>query len=139
MSPVVALALLALVAPPAVHGLRAAHKSVHYSLSVSAAGVPHDARFVLPEVRDALDWLRDDPRPGGVLAPVYLGTAVPGETGRRAWVGSAYWSGTPRTFFLRGGATRSLFTTPTPPDVARGVVRVAGARFLLLDCATGRP
>ena len=135
-TPVVALALLALVAPPAVHALRAAHKSVHYSLRVTAAGVSPDARFVLPEVRDALDWLRDDPRPGGVLAPVYLGTAVPGETGRRTWVGNSYWSGTPLTFFLRGGATRSLFTTAIPADAARGVVRVAGARFVLVDCAT---
>jgi hypothetical protein len=132
----VAVVLLALIAPPAVHALHEAHNSVHYSLKVSAAGVPPDARFYQPGVREAFAWLRDDPRPGSVLAPTYLGVAVPGETGRRTFVGNSYWSGSLVTYFLRDGAARSLFSGPITRDVARGVVRDSGARFVLADCPT---
>jgi hypothetical protein len=128
-----AVAIFAFVTPPVIHELREAHKSVHVSLD-PGAGAPSDARFLTPGVRDALHWLHSDPRPGGVLTRPYLGTAVPGETGRRTWVGNSYWSGGRLSYFYADRASNALFHGGLTAADARRLVRSSGARFVLADC-----
>ena len=82
----------------------------------------------------ALDRLRDDPRPGGVLAQPQLAYAVPAETGRRVWSGHPSW--TP-DFGERTQQAAALFAG-TRSD-ARAFVDRTGARFLVSGCAAPAP
>jgi hypothetical protein len=79
----------------------------------------------------ALNFLATDPRPGAVLTIPYLGTVVPGETGRNTFVGNSYWS---PSFFTRYIETAELFSGHFSPADARAFVRQSGARFVLADC-----
>jgi hypothetical protein len=120
--------LMGLVVPPVVKELSVARGGV--------GGVGGNGRFIVPGERDALAWLRHDPRPGGVVTRVYLGTIVPGATGRRTFVGNSYWSGGRLAFFFDDGATKRLFLGGLSASAARALVRKTGARFLLADCET---
>ena len=63
--------------------------------STSLADAVHVGRqpFTLePGERDALRHLDALAEPGGVLAPVYTGIAVPAYTGRETWIGAGSWT-----------------------------------------------
>jgi len=79
----------------------------------------------------AVDWLEDDPRPGGVLAPTYSGFFVPYTTGRETYVGALSWSPHYRRRHLLAEALFSGRLTGAP---ARAFVRSTHARFLFADC-----
>jgi hypothetical protein len=79
----------------------------------------------------ALRWLEDSPRPGGVLAPEYLGMAVPSWTGRRTWVGHHAW--TP-DYQRRRAEAEALFGGALAPPDARRLVAAIRPAFLLADC-----
>jgi hypothetical protein len=93
-----------------------------------AGGSP---RYLEPGEADALEFLDDTPREGGVLTRFYLGQAVPGLSGRRTYVGHPVW--TP-DFERRVERTEELFLDAYPPAEARAFVRGTGAAFVLEDC-----
>ena len=103
--PLVVLAMLALRAqlgerPIAARARarrgRAARGARHApTASTSLADAVHIGRqpFTLePGERDALRHLDELAEPGGVLAPVYTGIAVPAYTGRETWIGAGSWT-----------------------------------------------
>ncbi|HEY8625433.1 MAG TPA: hypothetical protein VIL82_05470 [Solirubrobacteraceae bacterium] len=94
---------------------------------------PGNANFITHDERAALDYLRDDPDPGGVLTQFYLGEAVPGRTGRRTLVGDCVWS--EPNCFPRSLAADALFQGALSRRAARRFVLDSGARFVLADCA----
>ena len=79
----------------------------------------------------AFDYLERLPKPGGVLAPVYSGLAVPYRTGRHTWVGQ--FSYTPN-FRRRAAQAEALFMGELDRSRAVQLVRDSGARFLYADC-----
>jgi hypothetical protein len=96
--------------------------------AVSVGRQPH---FLTDGEHDALTALSRDPRPGGVLTPVYMGLLVPAYTGRETWVGAGSW--TP-DFTARQQQAERLFAGRLNPAQAAALVRRSGARFLLSDC-----
>jgi hypothetical protein len=100
----------------------------------SLADAVHLARqpFTLdPGERAALRHLDERPEPGGVLAPVYTGIAVPAYTGRETWIGAGSWTpDQPR----RVEAAEALFAGRLDAERAAALVRRSGARFVLSDC-----
>lgn len=100
----------------------------------SLADAVHLARqpFTLePGERDALRHLDELPEPGGVLAPVYTGIAVPAYTGRETWIGAGSWTpDQPR----RVEEAEALFAGRLDAAAAEALVRRSGARFVLSDC-----
>lgn len=79
----------------------------------------------------ALSYLAQDPKPGGVLAPVRTAELIPGETGRRTYVGDNRWSS---HYVTRADASWSLLHGWMKPKEARAFVTSTGARFVLGDC-----
>ncbi len=123
----IALVAVALFTIPATADeLRIAHQL--------ASPTPDNANFITHDERAALDYLEDNPTPGGVLTRSYLGAAVPGKTGRRTLVGDCLWS-QPHCF-ARVHVAQSLFDGTLAPRAARAFVRRTGARFVLADCNT---
>lgn len=122
------LAGIALVAaatiPATVAMLRGAHAYVD--------PMPDNANFITGSERRALDYLRSDPRPGGVLARNYFGLIVPAETNRRTYIGLCLWS-EPHCL-RRMNETIALMDGGYSPAVGRAFVRSTGARFVLQDC-----
>ena len=90
------------------------------------------AHFLTTGEHDALRWLDSSDEPGGVLAPAYSGTVVPAYTGRETWIGAGSW--TP-DFKARDLLTKALFSGQLDRARAEEVVRLSGARFVLVDCA----
>src|SRR5205807_2865776 len=68
------LAVAAFTVPTTYWELRGAQQLV--------APTPGNANFITKGERDALRYLAADRTPGGVLTRFYLGSEVPGETGR---------------------------------------------------------
>lgn len=101
----------------------------------SAVSLGRQPHFLTVGERDALRALDADPRPGGVLAPVYSGIVIPAYTGRETWIGAGSW--TP-DFAARQRRTEALFAGKLGPAAAARLVRESGARFVYADCA-GRP
>jgi hypothetical protein len=97
----------------------------------AAVAVGRQPHFLTTGEHDALGALSRDPRPGGVLTPVYMGLLVPAYTGRETWVGAGSW--TP-DFARRQQQAEDLFAGRLSPAAARALVRRSGARFLLSDC-----
>jgi hypothetical protein len=79
----------------------------------------------------ALRYLNDAPRPGGVLAPLEVGQAVPAFTGRSSWVAHYYW--TP-DYAVRRATAASFFSGHMTPSQARATVRQVGAPWLMSSC-----
>lgn len=125
----IAVGLLVLIVPSAVQEL-------HDVWGVQSTGIlgPQPA-LIKPDEIDALHYLKDDPTPGGVLTPFYLGQTVPGETNRNTWLGALSW--TP-DFFKRLVAADRLFSGGLAPNAAVAFVKSSGARFLLSDCNNNR-
>ena len=99
---------------------------------VGAEGSP---RYLEPGEADALEFVDDSPRPGGVLTRLYLGQAVPGLSGRRTYVGHPSW--TPH-FGSRVDETELLFSGAMPPARARALVARTGVAFVIQDCVERR-
>jgi hypothetical protein len=121
---VTALVVAALTIPTTLYELNTARQL--------AAPTPDNANFIEKDERAALDFLSDDPDPGGVLTRSYLGAAVPGKTGRRTLVGDCLWS-QPHCY-KRVDKAQALFDGTLRPSAARRFVRRTGARFVLADC-----
>jgi hypothetical protein len=121
----VGVVLVILIVPSAVQEL-------HSVWGVESTGFlgPQPA-LVKPDEIDALHYLRDDPTPGGVLTPFYLGQTIPAETNRNTWLGALSW--TPN-FFTRLVTAGQLFSGTMAPNAAIKFVKSSGARFLLSDC-----
>ncbi len=93
-----------------------------------------NSNFIAPGESRALSYLRAEPMKGGVLTRFYLGSLVPGITGRRTFVGNCLWSEpgcTPRAI-----QSQQLFDGSMSSSAARSFVRETGARFVLADCQT---
>ncbi len=117
-------ALAVMVLPGLAHKLDVAATNIHSG---------RDPYFVLGDERRALDWLARDPRPGGVLAPLYAGQIIPSATGRETWVGALSWS---PDFARRTGLATDLFQGRLGPARARRLVLDTRARFLFAQCGT---
>jgi hypothetical protein len=94
--------------------------------------MPQNANFIAGSERRALAYLRNDLRPGGVLARNYFGLIVPAETGRRTYIGLCLWS-EPHCI-RRMSDTIALMNGSYRPAAAQAFVRSTGARFVLQDC-----
>lgn len=99
-----------------------------------AAPTPENGNFIKHDEKAALDYLARAKDPGGVLTRSYLGTVVPGRTGRQTYVGDCLWS-EPGCLSLTWNA-QSLFSGTLSQSVARRFVLSSGARFVLADCET---
>jgi MFS family permease len=110
--------------PASISMLRGAHPYVD--------PMPQNATFIIRSERRALDYLLNDPRPGGVLARNYFGLIVPEETSRRTYIGLCLWS-EPHCI-TRMNDTIALMDGHDRPLAAQAFVRSTGARFVLQDC-----
>ena len=93
-----------------------------------------NANFIHRDEDTALHYLAKNREPGGVLTQPYLGAVIPGETGRRTFVGNCLWS--EPGCLVRSSATYELFKGSLHTASARTLVRHTGARFVLADCTT---
>jgi hypothetical protein len=89
------------------------------------------AYYILEDEGRALDWMENDPRPGGVLAAEYASNMVPFRTGREVYQGALSW--TP-DYGEKLGKSNALFDGKLPPAEARAYVRGSRARFLFASC-----
>jgi hypothetical protein len=101
------------------------------------AGGTNGIDFISHSEQRALDYLRSNPKPGGVLTDFILGAVVPGETGRHTYVGNCDWS-VPHCSWRFNNSWR-LFLWPWAWHYwhgwyARWVVHRSGARFVLVSC-----
>jgi hypothetical protein len=122
-SPALVVAAIALLTLPGfAHKLETAANNIHLGA---------DPYFIFPDEQRALDSLEEDPRPGGVLAPLYSGFFLPYRTGREVYVGQFSWAPDSRTRRRRADA---LFEGRLRGAPARAFVRESRARFLFADC-----
>jgi hypothetical protein len=118
-------AMALLIVPGTIHRVEVAANSVN------AGGDPF---WVFPGEVDALKALEADPRPGGVLGPVYAGYMIPARTGRETWVGALSW--TP-DWDRRVRATDAMFLGQLPDERVRRIVVASNARWVFKDCRPG--
>ena len=123
LRPAVVVAILFVMTVPGfAHKLEVAASNVH-------AGA--DPYFIFPDEQKALAALEDDPRAGGVLAPLYSGFLIPYTTGRETYVGALSWS---PDFRDRRTKADALFEGRLVGPRALEFVRSTRARFLYEDC-----
>jgi hypothetical protein len=79
----------------------------------------------------ALDALRDDPRPGGVIADSGIAVAVPVHSGRPVWAGHPSW--TP-DYATRVAEADGVFHEVFTRTESEGVLLESRARFALAGC-----
>jgi hypothetical protein len=120
------LAVAAATVPGTVYTLAYAHTFI--------APARGNANFIAPAESRALSALEADPTSGGVLSEDYLGTAVPGLTGRATFVGDCLWS--EPNCAARKAMIDDLLAGRLSTAAARRFVIDSGARFLLADCRT---
>ncbi len=99
--------------------------------SGSSSDGPPNPYFLTAGESQALAFVRDDKRPGGVLTPLYLGQMIPAQTGRRTWVGAISW--TP-DFSSRVAVADRLFDGGMSASQAVAFVRSTSARYVVVDC-----
>jgi hypothetical protein len=116
-----ALAVLGLTIPVAVAKLGVAHHLV-------ATQKPYTG-----DEERALQFLADDPEPGGVLTPIHLGAIVPSQTGRHTYIGDCYWS-LPDCGDRNVNSWLVVHWGRVLPRYARTFVIGTAARFVLKDC-----
>ena len=99
--------------------------SIAHTLAAPTRG---NANFIQRDERSALNYLAHVKKPGSVMSQPYLGTTVPGRTGRRTYVGDCLWS-EPNCAGLSAN-TRSLFMgsawarrRPRPRALERRAIR----------------
>ena len=126
-APALGTAVIALATvPAAVYELHAASRLV-----APSGGNPN---FIDRDEHRALQYLARDKANGGVLTRFYLGTVVPGLTGRRTFVGDCLWS-QPHCG-PRAEIAQMIFDGTLPAATTRAFVNATGARFVLADCQT---
>lgn len=124
--PIAVAALLLLMSVPGI-----AHKlevSIH---SIRTAGDPF---WIFPDEHRALSFIEHDPRPGGVVGPVYAGYMLPYTTGRETWIGALSW--TP-DWKQRQKIADGLVEGPLRGKAAQDAVIRSRARFVFVDCRPG--
>lgn len=126
-----AMLISVVLAPPIAYEMSTARRLTAPGPLQGQASGPGDANFVSHSEREALTYLAQDPTPGGVLTRFYLGTVVPGLTGRPTYVGNPYYS---PDYFRRIALTDELFLGVLGPSAARAEALNTRARFLLADC-----
>ncbi len=114
--------VLLLTLPGVLHKLNNTRQEVH------KGGEPY---FLKPGEEAGLRWLERDPRPGGVMAPIYSGLVVPSYTGRAAWVGQISWT---RDYDERVRLGNRLFEGRLARAPALRLVAGARVPFLFQDC-----
>jgi hypothetical protein len=119
-----ALATLAVCVPVTISSMKDSSAHVRETVRIGHSGWR------------ALKYLAHAPQPGGVLAVQPLGLMVPGETGRRTYIGNGFWSQPDPK--LRHRLVRELTEGQMRPVRARAFVRSTGARFLLAGCGSHR-
>jgi hypothetical protein len=121
--PIVAAVLVAVaIIPATVAQLRVALLYAKPTLA--------DANFIARDERRALDYLADDPEPGGVLSRNYLSLITPALTGRHSYLGSCQWS--EPACGARQQVIFQIFEGSGIPDqVLRSDVLATHARFVL--------
>jgi hypothetical protein len=87
--------------------------------------------FLADGERHALAYLDRSDRAGPVLAPLWLGQAVPAFADRNTWVGHYTW--TPN-YGQRVEDAESLFSGTMTAEVARHLVRAVDPAFVVSDC-----
>jgi hypothetical protein len=87
--------------------------------------------FLADGERHALAYLDHSPRPGAVMAPLWLGQAVPAFADRNTWLGHYTW--TPN-YGQRLAQAESLFSGRFSANEARDLVRGVGPAFVASDC-----
>jgi hypothetical protein len=117
-----ALAVAAIVVPGAVVAADAMRDVVSARIQPS---------YLHEDEMQAMDELRDDPRPGGVIADPALATAVPVHSGRDVWSGHPSWT---RDFEKRNFAAAELFGGRLETPLAEALLHGTGARFALAGC-----
>jgi hypothetical protein len=125
--PLAVAAILFLMTVPGI-----AHKlevSIH---SIRAAGDPF---WIFDDEVRALKAIESDPRPGGVLGPVYSGYMLPYTTGRETWIGALSW--TPNWRARQHLADGLIVEDRIHGENARRFVRSTNARFIFVDCRPG--
>jgi len=125
-SPLAVAAILAVMSLPGL-----AHKLEVSLNSVRSAGDPF---WIFPDEIRALDAIEADPRPGGVLGPVYAGYMLPYRTGRETWIGALSW--TP-DWKGRQKLADGLVDGSIRGASARELVRRTHARWVFVDCRPG--
>jgi hypothetical protein len=123
------LAVAALTIPATVHLM----DHVRGKLAPGTNGIA----FISHSEQRALDYLRANPKPGGVVTDFVLGAVVPGETGRHTYLGNCDWS-VPHCAW-RWNNTWHLFLWTWAWRHPRGwwvrwFVPRTGARFVLQSC-----
>lgn len=94
--------------------------------------------FIRRDERAALAYLARVKQPGSVITRSYLGSVVPGRTGRHTYIGDCLWS-EPGCMGLSYNAQWLFAGAPSgnpTPEAAQSFVLGSGARFLLADCET---
>ena len=124
--------------PLAVGGLLAfmtlpgiAHKAEVSLHSIRSAGDPF---WIFDDEHRALRFIERDPRPGGVLGPVYAGYMLPYTTGRETWIGALSW--TP-DWKGRQRPADGLVDGRVRGAAARDFVLSTRARYVFVDCRPG--
>lgn len=119
---VVVGACLLMCLPGTAHRLNLMRLEIHRSVQ------PY---FLEPGEVAALNYLKNSPVAGGVLAPIKAGLTVPAHTERATWVGELSW--TPN-FRGRVAQAESLFKGQLSEDDAARLIDGSGATFLYADC-----
>ena len=86
--------------------------------------------FITAGERNALQMLAADPRAGGVLATVRLGSQVPWRTGRNSWLGHESW--TPK--FIHRSVVAAMIFGDAGPRFQLDATQATGAKFVVSDC-----
>jgi hypothetical protein len=92
------------------------------------------ARFLYlsePEERQALEFLREHPEPGGVVAAPHLGAVVPATTGRSVWTGHFAWS---PDHVEREALLREMMDGRLARGATGELLAGSGAELFLADC-----
>ncbi len=93
-----------------------------------------NANFITTGERDALAYLASDPTPGGVITRGYLGSTVPGITGRSTLAGDCLWS--QPDCLGRSVVAQELFDGTLNKRTLHHLMTGKGVRFVLADCKT---
>jgi hypothetical protein len=117
----------------AVFAIPASAYELYYA-STLARPTAGNANFITGDERDALNYLAANPAPGGVVTRGYLGSAVPGITGRNTLLGDCLWSEPDCSG--RSVITQRLFDGDLRLPAVRRLLARADVRFVLADCKT---
>ena len=125
--PLAVAGLLFLMTVPGI-----AHKLEVSLHSIRSAGDPF---WIFDDEVRALKAIEGDPRPGGVLGPVYAGYMLPYTTGRETWIGALSW--TPDWRARQRRADGLIVDGTLRGQAARDFVLSTRARFVFADCRPG--